>query len=160
MHANRGRIQRAVKALLSRGGPQSELDSAVEIGPPIPVVHPDGTQRSWFVPLVAGPKLAGFVELLPSLAPLRLSSFQRRGRIDDLAPNVSDWTDPERIRGRASMLVREGEQLSTPILTYDGDPRRLAWKLVATSQSGEARVLFVAGTAVYVAADTSGAAKR
>jgi hypothetical protein len=153
---NRGRIQRAVKALLSQGFAQPELDPAVEIGAPIPVVHPDGTQRSWFVPLVAGTKLAGFAELLPSLTPLRMSSFQRRGRIDEHAPNVSDWTDLERIRARALSLTREDEQLSPPVLTYDGEPSRLAWKLVATSPSGESRVLFVAGTAAYVAGRTSG----
>jgi len=110
---NRGRIQRAVKALLSQGFGQAELDPAVEIGAPIPVVHPDGTQRSWFVPLVAGTKLAGFAELLPSLTPLRMSSFQRRGRIDEHAPNVSDWTDLERIRARALSLTGEAPPVST-----------------------------------------------
>lgn len=148
---NRGRIQRAVKTLLLQGEAQTELDSAIEIGEPIPVVHPDGTPRSWFVPLVAGSKLAGFAELLPSLTPLRMSSFHRRGRLDDRAPNASDWTDTDRIRARAASLAREGEQLSAPVLTYDGDPNRLVWKIVATTPSGAPRVLFVAGTAAYVA---------
>jgi hypothetical protein len=87
-----------------------------------------------------------------------MSSFQRRGRIDEHAPNVSDWTDLERIRARALSLTREDEQLSPPVLTYDSEPSRLAWKLVATSPSGESRVLFVAGTAAYVAGRTSGLA--
>jgi hypothetical protein len=153
----RGRIERAVKALLSGGFAQTELDSPLEIGAPIPVVHPDGTQRSWFVPLVAGAKLAGFAELLPSLAPLRMSSFHRRGRLDDHAPNASDWTDTDRIHARAASLAREDEQLSPPVLTYDGEPNRLVWKIVATSPSGKSRVLFVTGTAAYVANRSSGA---
>lgn len=152
---NRGRIRRAVKALLSQGGAQAEPDPAIEIGAPIPVVHPDGTQRSWFVPLVAGAKLAGFAELLPSLTPLRMSSFHRHGRVDDRAPNVIDWIDTDRIQARAASLARAGEQLSTPVLTYDTEPNRLAWKIVATSPSGESRVLFVAGTAAYVAGRSS-----
>ena len=153
--ANRGRIERAVKALLSQGSTQTDVDLAIEIGEPIPVVHPDGTQRSWFVPLVAGSKLAGFAELLPSLAPIRVSSFERRGRIDEHAPNVSDWIDIDRIRARAASIAREGEELSSPVLTYDNEPNRLAWKIVATSPLGRSRVLFVAGTAAYAAGTTS-----
>ncbi len=48
-------------------------------------------------------------------------------------------------------MARQGEQLSEPVLTYDGNPNRLAWKVEAKSSSGETRLLFVAGTAVYEA---------
>jgi hypothetical protein len=153
---NQERIQNATEALLSQGFLSSEPDPAIRVGEPIPVLHPNSAQHSWFVPLVAGSKLAGFAELLPSLTPLRVSSFQRQARVYEDCPEVSDWTDPDRIRSRAQSFARQDEQLSTPVLTYDVDPSRLAWKILATSPSGNTRVLFVAGTVVYESHNTSG----
>jgi hypothetical protein len=112
-------------------------------------MNPNGTQHSWLVPLEAGGKLAGFAQLLTSLVPLRVSSFQRRPHDFQDCPDIADWIDIQSITARASSLAKPGERLSKPLLTYDGSPDRLAWKIEATSSSGEKRNLFVAGTAAY-----------
>jgi hypothetical protein len=105
--------------------------------------------HSWFVPLEIGPKLAGFAQLLPSLVPLRFSSFQRNPSDCENCPDVADWTDPARIRARAATLAHEDEELSQPVLSYDQSPSRVAWRVLAKSTAGVGRPLFVAGKAVY-----------
>lgn len=140
----------AARALLSQGFFANEPDSAIRVGTPLAVMEPDRSrQHSWFVPLEVGPKLVGFVHLTNSLTPLRASSFQRQPHVYADCPALADWIDPDRIRARAATLADGDEQLSSPFLTYDGDPSRLVWKIEAKSPGGARRVLFVAGTAAY-----------
>jgi hypothetical protein len=138
------RVRSEVAALLSRGFFDRERDSSLEIGEPLVVSHPDGTPYSWFVPLLRGMKLAGFAQLLPSLIPLGVSSFQ-----PDSLPAAADWIDTNVIRQRAISMLRAGERLSEPVLSYDQQPARIAWRALAISPSGETRTLYVAGPTVY-----------
>ena len=149
MQFNENDARRRTEGLLGEGFLGPDVDPEVHVGIPLPVVNPDGTQHSWFVPLAVDNKLAGFAQLLLSLVPMRVSSFQRRPGDYENCPDVADWTDAQRIAARAATLARPGEQLSQPRLTYDGNPDRLAWSIEAQSPSGEKRLLFVAGTAVY-----------
>jgi len=149
MRANPDDVRRKAEALIREGLLDSEPDAAVHVGDPLAVMDPNGTQHSWFVPLEVGEKLAGFAQLLTSLVPMRISSFQRRPQDYEHCPDLADWTDVRRIATRAASLARQGEQLSEPMLTYDGNPSRLAWRVEAKSSSGGTRRLFVAGTAVY-----------
>jgi len=151
MQASPASVRDKTEALIREGFLNPEPDSAVRVGEPLAVMDPNGTQHSWFVPLEVGGKLAGFAQLLTSLVPMRVSSFQRRPLDYEHCPDVADWTDIHRIATRAASMARQGEQLSEPVLTYDGNPNRLAWKVEAKSSSGETRLLFVAGTAVYEA---------
>jgi len=146
---DKANVRREAEALLQQGFLAQERDAAVHVGEPLAIMDPDNTQHSWFVPLEVGPKLAGFAQFLTSLVPLRVSGFQHAPGNYDRCPDVADWTDVNRILQRASSLARQGEQLSEPILTYDRDSSRLAWKVLAKSSSGASRYLFVAGTAVY-----------
>lgn len=143
------KVRQRVEDLLRRGFLSGQQDPLMHIGVPVPVMNPHDGQHSWFVPLEVGAKLIGFAQMLTTLEPLRFSSFQRVAGRSDECPDVVDWTDPNRILARAATLVKAGEQLSSPVLTYEQDPTRLAWKIEASSPTGGSRSLFVAGTAVY-----------
>jgi len=143
-------VRGAVESLLRGGFFQLERSPELRVGEPLVVVNMDGSQHSWFVPLQAGSKLAGFAQLLPSLSPLRFSSFQRGQHSFDNCPDVADWTNTDRVIARAKAIARPDEQLSQPVLTYDQHPDRLAWRVMAKSRSGVSRSLFVAGTAAFV----------
>jgi hypothetical protein len=143
------RIRSRVAELLSGGFFEREHDPSLEVGVPLAVSNSDGSQHSWFVPLLRGTKLAGFAQLLPSLVPLGVSSFQPGS-----LPDAADWTDTNRVRERAALMIRDDERLSEPLLSYDQQPARLAWRVLATSPSGERRVLYVAGAVVYEGSGT------
>jgi len=141
-------IRKRVEQLLAAGF-LGQRSSALRIGSPIPIVDSNDRLHSWFVPLEIGSKLAGFAQLLPSLVPLRFSSFQRNPSDFDSCPDLSDWTDVATIRAHAATLAHAGEELSQPVLSYDQNPSRVAWRVLTKSASGTSRPLFVAGTAVY-----------
>jgi hypothetical protein len=149
MQSNRENARSKTEALLREGFLSPGIDERVHVGEPLAVMLPNGAQHSWFVPLVVGEKLVGFAQLLTSLAPMRVSSFQRHPQDFEHCPDLVDWTDIKRIAVRAASIARQGENLSTPMLTFDGNPNRLAWSVEAKSSSGKTRRLFVAGTAVY-----------
>lgn len=149
MQANQDDARHKTEALIREGFAGPEIDASAHVGEPLAVMHPNGAQHSWFVPLEVGERLVGFAQLLTSLVPLRFSSFQRRPHDYEHCPDLADWTDIRRIAARAASLARPGERLSTPMFTYDGNPDRLAWKVEAKSSSGATRMLFVAGTSVY-----------
>jgi hypothetical protein len=156
MQSNRENARSKTEALLREGFLSSGIDERVQVGEPLAVMFPNGAQHSWFVPLVAGERLVGFAQLLTSLVPLRVSSFQRHPQDYDHCPDLADWIDLERIAARAASLARQGERLSAPTLSFDGNPDRLAWRVEAKSSSGKTRRLFVAGTAVYEDRGTQG----
>lgn len=141
-------IRARVEQLLA-AGLFGERRPELRVGSPIPILDSSDRLHSWFVPLEIGPKLAGFAQLLPSLVPLRFSSFQRDASNCDNCPDLNDWTDPATIRARAATLARDDEELSEPVLSYDQNPSRIAWRIITKSASGARRPLFVAGTAVY-----------
>jgi hypothetical protein len=142
----RGRVEQLLAA-----GFFGEQGPGLRVGGPIPVMDSSDHLHSWFVPLEIGPKLAGFAQLLPSLVPLRFSSFQRNPSDYENCPDLIDWTDRARILARAATLAHANEELSQPVLSYDRNPSRVAWRILAKSASGASRPLFVAGTAVYEA---------
>ena len=149
-------VRRAAERLLDQGFLAAARDPAVTVGKPLPVVDAAAQQHSWFVPLQHGSRLAGFAQLSMQLEPLRVSSFQRNPSSYDACPDVADWTDPARVLERAATQARSDEQLSQPVLSFDGDPSRLAWRVEAQNSAGERRILYVAGTVVYEATGARG----
>lgn len=143
-------VRAEVEALLRQGFLTEETDTSVRVGEPLVVNYPQGGQHSWFVPLSIGTKLVGFAQILPSLVPLRVSSFRRHPQDFASCPEEADWIDADRIKARAAAVARVDEQLSEPILSFDQIPDRIAWKILLTSTSGApSRILFVAGAVVY-----------
>ena len=136
--------QRRATMLLEEGllGGAPRSAQALE---PVPVVDPAGSEpRSWFIPIAVGDDLAGFAELQLDLKLIRYSAFPQ-------AADKAAWTDPTAIRARAAAFAGDGETLGEPVLSYDGEPSRLAWLVTATDSTGRTRNIFVAGDFVYEA---------
>ncbi|MGH2689256.1 MAG: hypothetical protein ACRDKW_10690 [Actinomycetota bacterium] len=119
------------------------------VGPALPVVGSDGATEYWFVPVVVGDPLVGFVQLDTGLRLLRYASFQRQPGSLEGCPDASLWTDAEAVRSRAAVRARPGESPQRTFLTYDGNPSRLAWAVELTGPGGEHRTVMVAGDHVY-----------
>ena len=127
-----------------------------KIGPAIAIVSPDGELDSWFVAITVGEKLAGFLQLDRSLRLLRYSTYQRRpGSVDD-CPLASTWLDITAISERARTKADPHDRLSTPVLSYDANPSRIAWLVKATAPDRRPKTIFIAGEFAYIgrAADT------
>lgn len=140
--------RRAVELLESGSLGDAALRSSATVLDPTPVVEPSGGElHSWFVPFAVGERLAGFAELRPDLELVRYSGFEP-GETAEL-PALAAWTDPDAIRRRAATVAAPGETLGEPVLTYDGVPSRLAWRVTATDAAGRERALFVAGDHAY-----------
>jgi hypothetical protein len=122
------------------------------VGNPVPVRSPDGGLHSWFVPVIVGDLLAGFIEYQPDLTLVRYSSFQRREESMEGCPAAALWLDTTVIQSQLKSSVRPGEKVRETFLTYDTAPSHLAWAVVVESPDGTTRTLHVAGSTVWEAA--------
>jgi hypothetical protein len=105
------------------------LALAARLEDPIPVHTAAGELDSWFVALTAENCLLGFLQLEPDLNLHRYSTFQRMpGNTRDCPPAAS-WLDPETIRERARSVAAASDQLGDPILSYQGNRDRIAWRV-------------------------------
>ena len=120
-----------------------------DVQTPLPVEHPRGHLRSWFVPLTCGDQLLGFFELSPELVPMRYSTFQRRPGELSQCPQATSWIDSSAVKAKARTVLRPGESMDEPFLSYDSVPSRLAWAVPIVGPRGAERLVFVAGNAVF-----------
>jgi hypothetical protein len=147
---NEARIAQLARQLLTAGAVGDEsLRRSATVLPALPVLAPDGTLHSWFVPITMRDRLAAFFQLLPDGTLMRFSSFQRRpGEFTD-CPFAADWLDLYRIKARAEVQRRMDETAGEPFLTYDRSPDRLVWAVPLTQAGGEVRHVYVVGETVY-----------
>jgi len=150
LHDQRRAVRERAGRLLAPGGPAAGLlPRGGRVRTPIPVREPGGRLHSWFVPLTAGGRLAGFLQLLPDLTMARASSFLRRpGHLED-CPDAGPWIDAAVVAARAAAHLRRGERAGRPYLTYDRHPSRLAWAVPVSGPRGTRRTIFVVGDHVY-----------
>jgi hypothetical protein len=94
----------------------------------------------WFVPLIARPRIVGFVQLDSSLGFVRYASFADA----ESRPEAELWIDPERVRRTATRVTQPGDALGEPILGYHTAPSRLAWR-VPLQRRGTLMTIYVAG---------------
>jgi hypothetical protein len=114
---------------------------------PIPIQSATNELDSWFVPLTTEGLLLGFFQLEPDLSLHRYSSFQRMPSSASDLPPAETWLDRATILERARTVVAESDQLEQPILSYQGNRDRLAWRVrVANRQAS----IYVVGDEVYV----------
>lgn len=146
------RMRKIAQQLLASGDVGDEsLRLSGAVGVALAVVAPDGTHRSWFVPVTVDDRLAAFMQLGIDGQLMRFSSFQRAGqRAENYSdcPPAADWLDRKRIQARAAAKRRADETVGEPFLSYDHSPERLAWAVPMESRRGR-RVILVAGDAVY-----------
>lgn len=126
------------------------------VGVAIPVVAPGGAREGWFVPVLAGDRIAAFFQLLPDGELARYSSFERRGQGLGACPPAEVWVDAAAIRRRVEARARPGEAVGEPALSYDEAPARLAWAVPVVGEDGAARRVFVAGNAIWEARPPGG----
>ncbi|HEV8286430.1 MAG TPA: hypothetical protein VGQ09_19110 [Chitinophagaceae bacterium] len=117
---------------------------------PIPILEASGNINSWFVGITVDKTLAGFLQIENNLSLLRYSSFQRTPNSLQGCPSADVWLNPKKIISLARTKATKDDSLSPPILTYDQNPSRIVWSIIATSKSGKKRIIYVAGEYVYV----------
>jgi hypothetical protein len=110
---------------------------------PIPIVGPDAEPAGWFVGLVDGERLIGFIQLDADLVFHRAATFGGPGQA------AADWLDPRRVLELAGPAMKPGERPGRPVLSYDAHPDRIGWIVPVTSAEGGTRRLMVAGTSVF-----------
>ena len=145
----------AAQLLASGAVGDPQLRVAARVGAALPVMQPDGTQHSWFVPLTVGENLVAFMQILVDGTFMRFSSFQRRPGDLGGCPRAADWLDAANIRRRAQ-AQRVGAQAGEPVLTFDKVPDRIVWSVPLTDARGKTRPIYVAGTTIYEPTPTSG----
>jgi hypothetical protein len=96
---------------------------------PIPIRTPTGELDSWFGALTFGDRLVGFLQINPDLSLHRYSSFQRTPGDPEGCPRAASWLDVNSIRMRARSVAAEGDQLGQPVLSYQGNRDRIAWRV-------------------------------
>jgi hypothetical protein len=114
----------------------------IRIAEPIPVLDPDRAPNGWFIPLLGGDALIGFMRLDDELTFLSCAQFPR-----PIEPSV--WIDQAAITERVRQFAGPGCDLSEPFLSYDAVPARLAWRVDRTGRDGSRSIIFIAGDAVY-----------
>lgn len=120
-------------------------DAPALLSDPIPVRDALGRLSSWFVPLVDGDTIVGFVELSPDLTHRRTSMFATNRRD---APPTSWWLDPGVVVERARSELSEGEVAGDPYLSFDTVPDRIAWAVPVGGPRGP-RIVYVAGRTTW-----------
>jgi hypothetical protein len=144
------RAAEAAKQLFAAGAVEDPWVRAhARLEQPLEVVALGGSRAAWFVPVVAGQTLVGYLLLDPALQFIKWSSFQRRPGSLERCPKANAWIDPERIVAIARQATRSNTQLGTPTLSYDGVLDRIAWRVPATGADGKTSTIFVAGEFAY-----------
>jgi len=121
-----------------------------KIEKPIPILETSGKINSWFVGITVNKKLASFMQIDDDLNLLRYSSFQRTPNSIEGCPEADIWLSPKKILKLAKTKADKGDSLSDPILTYDQNPSRIVWSIIARKKNGKTSTIYVAGEYVYV----------
>ncbi len=150
-------IRRVARQLLASGdvGDESLRRSSI-VAPAIPVLVKGGELHSWFVPVTVRDRLVAFFQFLPDGTFMRFSSFQRRPGESDGCPAAADWLDRERMQTRVAGQRRTDETIGEPFLTFDVTPDRLVWAVPLSRASGEVRLVYLAGDAMYTPTSSGG----
>jgi hypothetical protein len=142
-------VERVAQELWERGSLQIPGGSDALLGSAVAVHDVSGGLHSWVVPLTIGAKLVAWAQFSPQYTLQRFSIFLRREAELNRCPNIADWFDPSVVEGRVRTKVESDVRLSAPILTFDRDPSRLVWAIMARDTSGSSKRWFVAGESVW-----------
>lgn len=153
MNASRGgdpdaaSIAAAARAWLSEAG--ASFGVPATLAAPRLISSPAGEPDGWFVPLLASEQLLGYLRFTASGARRGMSSFQRQRGDLSSCPPAADWLDADRIGARARTQAAPDATASAPLLSYDGSPDRLAWRVDFTAPNGRRFSVCVAGTSAW-----------
>lgn len=114
-----------------------------------PVLDAAGQLHAWWAPFVRDGRLLAFVLLTPTLELQRFSLLA--GGRPEAAPVAVDWLDEAKIAARAMAQAGDGARAGVPVLSFDGVPDRLAWRVPIEWPDGSRTHCFVAGESVWSA---------
>lgn len=140
-------IAAASRAWLSESG--ASFGAPATLAAPRVIGSPAGEPDGWFVPLLAGERLLGYLRFTVDGARRGLSTFQRQRGDLSSCPLAADWLDAGRIGARARAQATPDAVASAPLLTFDGSPERLAWRVDFTAANGQRFSVCVAGTSAW-----------
>lgn len=144
-------IHRHALSLFRNGIAESALvEKSGKVEKPIPIHGADHAIEAWYVGVVVGDKLAGYMRLQNNLTLLGYSSFQRRQDSVDECPYADTWLDPITVLELAKSVTGPNDRLEQPFLGYDKNPSRLAWHVRVSTDNGEEKLVLVAGGHVYL----------
>lgn len=129
----------AAAEALARAGEFTETPAL--LGEPVGILDSSGVQTGWFVPLVDGARIKGFVELRADLQHRRTAGF-------GTPVCAAAWLDPAVVRNRAERETGPADVLGEPYLSFDGAPDRIAWAVPVGGPRGP-RIVWVAGEATW-----------
>ena len=129
----------------------ASLGTPATLSAPLTIHGPAGEADGWFVPLLTGEQLIGYLRFGADGSRRGLSSFQRRPGQRAGCPQAADWLDAQRITARARAHAHAGPDATAlpPVLSYDGSPEHLAWRVVFTAADGRRCAVCVAGTSAW-----------
>jgi hypothetical protein len=136
------RARDAAAAAIARGWARIPGADAADLVP-VRIHEPTGEAAGWFVGLVDGERLIGFIQLGPDLAFGRASAFGGTGQA------ARDWLDADRVSEVAASVTRPGERLGEPYLSYDSSPDRIGWIVPLIDSDGGTRQLMVTGSSAF-----------
>lgn len=139
-------------AQLALLGSELVLPPGSRTGTALPVRTLVGNMHGWFVPVVAQDRLVAFLRYTLQHVLQAVSSFCRQPGRADGCPLAEDWLDPARIRARVQTLAGPDDNVGDVVLSFDGSPDRLAWAVPLRRTGAKPRWVFVAGDAVWNAA--------
>lgn len=140
-------IAAAARAWLGEAG--ASFGAPATLAAPKAISGPAGEPQGWLVPLLAGDRLLGYLRFTSSGSRRGLSSFQRQRGDLSSCPLAADWLDPDRIGARARTQAGPDATAASPVLSYDGSPERLAWRVDFTGPRGQRFSVCVAGTSAW-----------
>ena len=143
-------IAAAARAWLGEAGPGFGVPAT--LAAPRLISRPTGEPDGWFVPLRSSEQLLGYLRFTADGARRGLSSFQRQRGDLSSCPLAADWLDAQRIVGLArtqGAADAAAATASAPVLSYDGSPERLAWRVEFTAPNGRRFSVCVAGTSAW-----------
>jgi hypothetical protein len=125
--------------------------TAGQLGEALAIHDERGAVTGWFVPMIAGSRIVGFVQLDSSLGFLRYASFADVADAEP-PPEAVLWLDAESVRRTATRAARPGDELGEPVLSYHTTPSRLAWR-VPLRRDGDPMTVYVAGEHAWAEPD-------
>jgi len=132
----------AALAAIDRGWASIPGADGATLSPAL-IREPDGVSiAGWFVGIVLGGLLKGFIQLGPDFEFGRSSTF-------GAAQDPDDWFEIDRIRERAGTLAGAGDEVGTPYLSYDVTPERVGWIVPIQSREGRQRLVMVVGSSAF-----------
>lgn len=140
---------------LARDRATAVADRPDLVGEPVRIRDELGRFHGWFVPLVEGDRIVGFIELDEYLIHRRTSRFAARAGSAEHPPPATWWLDPTTVLEHARPVLGAQERAGEPYLSFDGVPDRLAWAIPVTGPEGN-RLVYVAGTAAWSASSPRG----